>query len=243
VEPDRQEPVVGSVEPDLRSRLTEPPICQGGLKPVSRQPDTQRVERTGTDRGGFEMTVLQQAASRSTDLSLVNARTIDTVPDEDEGPTYAVTGYTVYPTGFDRISVPERDQWRIQVVDSGDGWAVRWRNRCLNYRRAWEFEPPPRGRSQEFLNQCRFSERSALNRARQVIDELVVDGMTFEEFVEHVREEAVAEARAFLDSGHRESLADADLRTTALMRNRFRRAFRQNQRAADRTGPGRPSAG
>ena len=122
---------------------------------------------------------------------------------EESAATYRITGYTVYPRGYDRVSVPERERWLVTVSDTGDGWAVRRRTLCLNYRRVWEFEPPARGRSQDFLHRCRFSEQGALNRARQVIDEMVVDGHTYDEFVEQVQHDAAVKARAVLEDERR----------------------------------------
>jgi hypothetical protein len=138
-----------------------------------------------------------------TDPVVVNARTVDEMAVDESRPWYRPTCYTVYPSGFDRVAVPERGRWLIHVVDAGEGWAVRWRGKCLNYRRYWEFEPPPKGRSADFLNRCRFSERGALHRARQVVDDLVVDGRTYDEFVTHVREREAAKARAALEAERR----------------------------------------
>jgi len=135
-----------------------------------------------------------------TDPMVVNARAVDGLAVDESRPWYRATCYTVYPSGFDRVAVRERSRWLIHVVDAGEGWAVRWRGRCLNYRRDWEFEPPPKGRSAEFLNRCRFSERGALHRARQVVDDLMVDDRTYDEFVTHVREQEATKARAALQA-------------------------------------------
>lgn len=121
---------------------------------------------------------------------------------EHEGPSYRVSTYTVYPTGYDRIAVPERKQWCISVVDAGDGWAIRWRSRCLDYRGTWVFEPPMKGRTADFLSRCRYSEHAALHRARQIVDDLIVNGLTYDEFVQHVRAEAAERARLILARGH-----------------------------------------
>jgi hypothetical protein len=121
---------------------------------------------------------------------------------DNDGPSYRVSTYTVYPSGFDRVAVPERKQWCVAVVDAGDGWAIRWRSRCLDYRGNWQFEPPVKGRTTEFLRRCRFSEHAALHRARQIVDDLIVNGQTYDEFVEHVRAEAAERARLVLERGH-----------------------------------------
>lgn len=132
---------------------------------------------------------------------LVNARIIESIAEDDQEPIYRATRYTVYPSGFSRVAAAERRNWCVHVEDAGDGWAVRWRSRCLNYRYVWEFEPPKKSRTGDFLRRCRFSERAALLRAKQAVDQLQVDGMTYEEFVAHVRERAAEEARAALATG------------------------------------------
>lgn len=139
--------------------------------------------------------------------------------DEQPTATYRITGYTVYPRGYDRVSVPERERWLVTVSDTGDGWAVRRRTLCLNYRRTWEFEPPARGRSQDFLHRCRFTEQAALNRARQVIDEMLVDGLTYDEFVEKVQHEAAVKARAVLEEERRAILAAPHRDIKAMLMN------------------------
>lgn len=152
-------------------------------------------------------TLVDRQAGKS---SSVNVRTIDLPSRDEDGPTYRSTRYTVFPSGWDRISDDQRRDWRVTVEDAGDGWAVRWRSRCLNYRYEWEFEPRAGSRTDDFLKRCRFSERAAINRAKRAVDELVIDGMTFEEFVAHVREEAAARARAALDEGVSSSPGDPD---------------------------------
>jgi hypothetical protein len=118
-------------------------------------------------------------------------------------PTYRVASYSVFPTGFAEVLQPERKKWCLTVADGGDGWAIRWRSKCLNYRNQWESEPPPASRSADFLHRCRFNEFAALHRARQVVDHLRVRGLTFQEFVEGVHAEAQARARAELEAERR----------------------------------------
>jgi hypothetical protein len=133
-----------------------------------------------------------EPVGKASDREPVNVRVV-------HKPThYRTTRYTVYPTGYSEMANPERRQWLLRVEDAGDGWAVRWRNQCLNYRGDWDFEPPPKSRSADFLKRCRFSERAALNRAQNAIDELLVDGLTFQEFREKVMEQARAKARTLL---------------------------------------------
>jgi hypothetical protein len=143
--------------------------------------------------------------------------------EDEDRPTYRVSAFTVYPSGFDRVSTPDKNRWRIQVVDAGDGWVVRWRTRCLNYQGVWEYEPAPKGRTPEFLRRCRFSEQAALLRAKKAVDGLVVDGMTFDEFVDHVMAESAARAAAVLEQAAAEH-------PTLPRQLRLLQAFRQSVR-------------
>jgi hypothetical protein len=132
----------------------------------------------------------------------VNARLLERPSAEAlAGASCRTTSYTVYPTGFDEIAHPLRRHWLLRVEDAGDGWAIRWRSRCLNYRREWELEPPAKSRTNDFLRRCRFSERAAIRRAQQAVHELVVDGLTYPDFVAQVRVEAAEKARAALRDG------------------------------------------
>jgi hypothetical protein len=141
----------------------------------------------------------------------VNAREVWLQGAEDsDTAAYRTTRYTVYPSGFSQVSDPERRHWLVRVEGAGDGWAIRWRTRCLNYRNVWEFEPSPKSRTDEFLQRCRFSERAALLRAKKAVNELQVDGMTYEEFVHQVRAGAASKARTALEAADSPSLADAD---------------------------------
>jgi hypothetical protein len=141
----------------------------------------------------------------------VNAREVSLQGAEDsDTAAYRTTRYTVYPSGFSQVSDPERRHWLVRVEDAGDGWAIRWRSRCLNYRNVWEFEPSPKSRTDEFLQRCRFSERAALLRAKKAVDELQVDGMTYQEFIHQVRAGAASKARIALEAADSPSLADAD---------------------------------
>lgn len=117
---------------------------------------------------------------------------------EEPGPTYRVATYTIYPSEFGRVAHPDRHHWCLTVADAGDGWAIRWRSRCLNFHGRWEHEPPLAARPADFQRRCRFSERAALYRARQVVDSMEVEGMTFDEFVTKVRSDAGAKAREVL---------------------------------------------
>lgn len=131
----------------------------------------------------------------------------------DEVPRYQISAYTVFPAGYQAVpDVPDREAWCLTVADAGDGWAVRWRSRCIDYRGSWLFEPPTESRTAEFLHRTRFSEQAALRRARREIDELVVDGLTFAEHVAAFRAGQRALAREVLHARkrkHRRRLARA----------------------------------
>lgn len=120
-------------------------------------------------------------------------------PETGTYPSYQVASYTVYPTAYHSASdAPRRDQWCVTVADAGDGWAIRWRSRCMNYRGEWEYEPPAAVRTGEFLKRCRFSEQAALLRARREIDDVIVDGLTFAEYIDRHRAQHRRRARAVL---------------------------------------------
>ncbi|HET7386951.1 MAG TPA: hypothetical protein VFJ19_09850 [Nocardioidaceae bacterium] len=123
---------------------------------------------------------------------------------EPTRPTYRVASYTVYPTGYERITDPKKSRWCLTVADAGDGWAIRRARVCLNYANQWEYEPPPSLRDAKFRRRCRYNEHAALLRARQLIDKLRVADLTFDEFVDEVLAEARAQALAHLE-GRNES--------------------------------------
>lgn len=111
----------------------------------------------------------------------------DEVPEPVHG-SFAIAAYYVYPTGYDDVpEAPDRERWRLSVVDAGDGWAVRRGRMCLNIRGQFEFEPPVHARTPEFLWRCRFPEGAALHRARTAVDIMAVDGLTFRRYVEQYR--------------------------------------------------------
>jgi hypothetical protein len=114
-------------------------------------------------------------------------------------PTYAIAAYVVRPTDYDKVTNPDKRRWCLTVADAGDGWAIRRRSMCLDYRDQWEFEPPADMRDAAFLRRCRFTERAALLRARQVVDRLTVRGETFADFQDRIREEAAEQARQYLE--------------------------------------------
>ena len=111
------------------------------------------------------------------------------------GPTYHIASYQVYPTGFGRIHDQGKHRWCLTVADAGDGWAIRRARVCLSQWGKWELEPPPHLRDQPFLSRCRYSEQTALSRARVMVDRLRVGGQTFDEFVVATRAAAAAEVR------------------------------------------------
>jgi hypothetical protein len=172
------------------------------------------------------LSALDPADDGSTPGFLVNAGLIDAMDEDGDGPTYRVTRYIIYPTGFSRVHSPERRHWCLRVEDAGDGWAVRWRSLCLNYRNQWEFDPPAKSRTNDFIARCRFSERAAILRAKRIVDALEVDGVTFDGFVERVRQEAAAEARAALASGSSASPLDTNPAGPVLpLHHRLKRAL------------------
>lgn len=117
--------------------------------------------------------------------------------ESSDGPTYSVSTYTVCPSGFDRVDDAGKRDWCIRVMDTGEGWAIRNGNRSLSVHGEWVFDPLNRPRERS-LPQCRFSEWAAIRRARDVVDELTVRGMTYDQFVERVRAEATEKARKAL---------------------------------------------
>jgi len=97
-------------------------------------------------------------------------------------PTYHVSSYTVYPTGYDQVDRPGKERWTISVEDAGNGWAIRRDGRCLSIALQWERERPPELCDSHFLRRCRYNEHAAVLRARRVVDKLEVLGLTFDEF-------------------------------------------------------------
>jgi hypothetical protein len=99
------------------------------------------------------------------------------------GPSYRVTSYSVYPTGYDQVDRPGKERWTLSIEDAGNGWAIRRDDRCLSIALQWEQERPPELCDSQFLRRCRYNEHAALLRARRVVDRLEVLGLTFAEFV------------------------------------------------------------
>lgn len=97
-------------------------------------------------------------------------------------PTYHVSSYTVYPTGYDQVDRPGKERWTVSVEDAGNGWAIRRDGRCLSIALQWERERPPELCDSHFLRRCRYNEHAAVLRARRVVDRLEVLGLTFDEF-------------------------------------------------------------
>lgn len=98
-------------------------------------------------------------------------------------PTYHVSCYTVYPTGYSLVDRPGKEQWTLFVEDAGNGWAIRRGDMCLDIALQWERERPLALCDSEFVRRCRYNEHAALLRARRVVDRLEVLGLTFDEFV------------------------------------------------------------
>lgn len=116
-------------------------------------------------------------------------------PDEAEPhvptPTYRASAYVVYPTGYDAVQRERKDRWTLDVVDAGNGWAIRRGEECLNVALQWEKERSLALCDAQFVRRCRYNEHAALLRARRVIDRLEVWGLTFDEFATEPVEEAV----------------------------------------------------
>lgn len=99
-----------------------------------------------------------------------------------------VTGYTVYPTGYDDTEVPS-DKWHftLKVEDRGKGWAVIEGPFVLTVDGDWEHEPIPSSRDEEFYRRCRFTEEDARRRALAAVDHITLNGRTFQQAVEWAR--------------------------------------------------------
>jgi hypothetical protein len=97
-------------------------------------------------------------------------------------PTYQVSSYTVYPTGYELVDHPGKERWTVSVEDAGNGWAIRRDGQCLSIALQWERERPPELCDNHFLRRCRYNEHAAVLRARRVVDRLEVLGLTFDEF-------------------------------------------------------------
>ena len=71
------------------------------------------------------------------------------------------------------IDLPPRDSVRIERAAQVDGpakWAVRLNGDCLNRAGAWEWEPMPSGRDDEFLARCRFdTDQEAIGAAARAV--------------------------------------------------------------------------
>jgi hypothetical protein len=72
--------------------------------------------------------------------------------------------------GASRLGKPKPpDQW----------WAVRLRGHwCLSRARTWDVEPLPSERDEDWLAEHRFSLEDALERAKTMAPDIVVNGMT-----------------------------------------------------------------
>jgi len=103
-------------------------------------------------------------------------------------PEVVASEYRVLPTGYadsplvDKFHFEIRVVWRGQQTDGSDGWAVLWGGRCLNSDGAWEWEPNPSSRDDDFLGRCRFSREEAIHRAVAVVDTMTMNGRTFAEW-------------------------------------------------------------
>lgn len=95
-----------------------------------------------------------------------------------------VTGYSVYPTGYDEAERPsDKFHFVITIEDRGKGWAVCWMGDVLTKDGTWEWEPRPSSRDDDFFRRCRFTEEHAKERALEVVDSLEINGRTFAQAV------------------------------------------------------------
>lgn len=100
-----------------------------------------------------------------------------------------VTGYTVYPTGYDDTEIPsDKFHFVITVEDRGKGWAVCWMGDVLNSEGTFEYEPRPSSRDDDFYDRCRFDEEKAKRLALVAVDQLQINGRTFSQAVTYCRE-------------------------------------------------------
>lgn len=100
-----------------------------------------------------------------------------------------VTGYTVYPTGYDETEIPsDKYHFVITVEDRGKGWAVCWMGDVLAADGTWDWEPRPSSRDDEFYQRCRFTEEEAKRRALEAVDHITINGRTFAQAVAYCRE-------------------------------------------------------
>lgn len=104
-------------------------------------------------------------------------------PPAPDTPTHRISEYTVFPSRYDQVEDPSRSRWCLTVADTGDGWVIRQGDACLNIFNQWEREAPTDFRDAEFRRRCVHNEHAAPLRARRVVDDLDVGGITFEEFV------------------------------------------------------------
>jgi len=58
--------------------------------------------------------------------------------------------------GFDPVMVVRRKYEGKDASSPGGPWAIFYDNRCFNRLGEWEWEPMPSGRTDEFLERCRF---------------------------------------------------------------------------------------
>lgn len=106
-------------------------------------------------------------------------------------PTYHVSSYIVYPTGYDHVDRPGKERWTLAVENAGNGWAIRRDGKCLTIALQWERERPQELCDSQFVQRCRYNEHAALLRARRVVDRLEVLGLTFDEFAAQPLDHAV----------------------------------------------------
>lgn len=109
--------------------------------------------------------------------------------DRGEPSRFAVSEYTIYPTGYHATEIPsDKYHFVITVKDRGKGWAVCWMGDVLNRSGEWEWEMQPSSRDDDFFQRCRFTGEEAKRLAVEAVDKLTINGRTFAEAVRWVRE-------------------------------------------------------
>ncbi|MER6367154.1 hypothetical protein ABT255_02035 [Streptomyces mirabilis] len=79
-----------------------------------------------------------------------------------------------------------RVSWRGMDPESGeDLWAVVHIGACLAAGGAWEYEPPPSLRNDNWLARCPFSRKEALRRAAVAVNQIKFNSRTFARWNKH----------------------------------------------------------
>jgi hypothetical protein len=105
-----------------------------------------------------------------------------------------VTEYTFYPSSL-RPGDREAHAWAITVSWKSEGrWAVVRGSECLDAEGRWDYERLPSARATEWKKRFRFSREEAIRIAREMVDTIVINGRTYEQWQDHFAELAAADA-------------------------------------------------